>query len=243
VGIDTQQLAPSLYDGDDDETAAAASAAEGFLKVVEQHLTLAAEDPATAWLVVLGHYPLLSQGEHGDSLELCASLLPLFKAAGVDLYLSGHDHSLQHAEFQNTHFVVSGAGTRNDGYIRETSPYSTESEDPAPGRMTSFSKQEHGFTRHTIETTGKTSLMRSSFVSTSGKILHSFEQLPQCRKGCTGSEKSEASWENGALALGVAAAALVTLGSFVAFRAFRIRNGYSPVSGHDEEAGMFLDRK
>jgi tartrate-resistant acid phosphatase type 5 len=64
------------------------------------------------WLFVLGHHPVYSDGHHGDSKPLIADLDPLFRRHKVDLYLSGHDHDLQHLEFANhpTSFVVSGGG-------------------------------------------------------------------------------------------------------------------------------------
>jgi len=64
------------------------------------------------WLFVLGHHPVYSDGHHGDSEPLVDDFDPLLRRHKVDLYLSGHDHDLQHLEFKGhpTSFVVSGAG-------------------------------------------------------------------------------------------------------------------------------------
>jgi hypothetical protein len=69
--------------------------------------------PRTApWLFVLGHHPVFNDGKHGDTKGLVAELDPLLRKNKVDLYLCGHDHDLQHLEFDGhpTSFVVSGAG-------------------------------------------------------------------------------------------------------------------------------------
>ena len=64
------------------------------------------------WRFVMGHHPVYSDGAHGDTKGLVASLDPLFRRHHVDLYLCGHDHDLQHIEFDGhpTSFVISGGG-------------------------------------------------------------------------------------------------------------------------------------
>jgi hypothetical protein len=69
--------------------------------------------PRTApWLLALGHHPLYSNGHHGDTKDLIADWGPLFEQHGVDFYFCGHDHDLQHLEFdgKRTSFVLSGGG-------------------------------------------------------------------------------------------------------------------------------------
>lgn len=51
---------------------------------------------ACAAVVVVGHHPPYSGGEHGDAPELIARLVPLLEAHGVDAYFAGHDHLLTH---------------------------------------------------------------------------------------------------------------------------------------------------
>lgn len=60
------------------------------------------------WKVVCGHYPMYSQGEHGNTMELIECLEPLLRKHGVSVYLSGHDHSFQHVEKNGIHYVVTG---------------------------------------------------------------------------------------------------------------------------------------
>lgn len=44
------------------------------------------------WLLVAGHYPVFSMGEHGDTSELKTYLLPLLQKYKVHAYFCGHDH-------------------------------------------------------------------------------------------------------------------------------------------------------
>jgi hypothetical protein len=69
--------------------------------------------PRTApWLICAGHHPLYSNGPHGDTQALIDDWGPLFQEHGVSHYFCGHDHDLQHLEFEGlkTSFVVSGGG-------------------------------------------------------------------------------------------------------------------------------------
>jgi tartrate-resistant acid phosphatase type 5 len=67
---------------------------------------------STAFLALAAHHPLYSNGMHRDNRMLIAQWDSLLRRHKVDLYLSGHDHDLQHLEFQGhpTSFVISGGG-------------------------------------------------------------------------------------------------------------------------------------
>lgn len=65
------------------------------------------------WKMVVGHYPVFSDGAHGDNPELLRDLLPLLTKHRVDFYLSGHDHHLAHLNEGETQFLVSGMGCRH----------------------------------------------------------------------------------------------------------------------------------
>jgi hypothetical protein len=62
--------------------------------------------------IVCGHHPLYSNGAHGDIPPLIQMFEDLFQQHGVHIYLCGHDHDMQHLEFQDkkTSFVISGGG-------------------------------------------------------------------------------------------------------------------------------------
>jgi len=65
-----------------------------------------------AWKIVVGHHTIRSGGsEHGDTPEMVAQVLPILKRRGVQLYLNGHEHDLQHIARDGMNFVCSGAGS------------------------------------------------------------------------------------------------------------------------------------
>jgi tartrate-resistant acid phosphatase type 5 len=66
----------------------------------------------TPFLVLMGHHPIFSNGPHGDHKVLTRDWEPLLRKHKVHLYLAGHDHDMQHLEFEGhpTSFVLSGGG-------------------------------------------------------------------------------------------------------------------------------------
>ena len=67
---------------------------------------------STPFLIVMGHHPIFSNGPHGDHAVLIRDWEPLLRKHNVHMYLAGHDHDMQHLEFQGhpTSFVLSGGG-------------------------------------------------------------------------------------------------------------------------------------
>ena len=62
----------------------------------------------TPFLGVIAHHPVFSDGPHGDHPVLIRDWDPLFRKYHVDLYMAGHDHDLQHLEFEGhptSHFL------------------------------------------------------------------------------------------------------------------------------------------
>jgi len=72
------------------------------------------KNSTSTWKIVFGHYPIYSNGPHGDTEELHKNLLPLLKKYKVHLYLSGHDHNICYRE-DGVHCLVSGCGSRKSG--------------------------------------------------------------------------------------------------------------------------------
>jgi tartrate-resistant acid phosphatase type 5 len=66
----------------------------------------------TPFLAVMAHHPVYSDGPHRDHPVLVRDWDPLFRKYKVDLFLAGHDHDLQHLEFEGhpTTFFLSGGG-------------------------------------------------------------------------------------------------------------------------------------
>lgn len=74
---------------------------------IEQRLAAS----SAPWKLVIGHHPIYSGGEHGDSPELIEKLFPLLKRHGVQAYINGHDHDLQHLQAGSLHMFCTGAGS------------------------------------------------------------------------------------------------------------------------------------
>lgn len=107
------------------------------------------------WKIVLGHHPIYSGGEHGDTPELIGSFLPLFRRHGVHVYFNGHDHDLQHQEAGGIHFFCVGAGST----VR---PIKSE-------KLSLFAKSTPGFA---VVSVGAES-MDVHMTAASGEVLHS----------------------------------------------------------------------
>lgn len=125
-------------------------------------LTAELQRPRSApWRFVFAHHPLYSDGAHGDNRRLIADLDPLLRRHGVDLYLAGHDHDMQHIAFDGhpTSFVVNGAGGVSARAVKRT-------------RRAPFAEGVYGFTH--------LSLNREAFtirhVDVGGTVLHAFSK-------------------------------------------------------------------
>jgi tartrate-resistant acid phosphatase type 5 len=70
--------------------------------------TLAEHAKTDNWLIVAGHYPIYSIGEHGDDSYLVADLAPLLEKHGVHAYMTAHDHNHQHFKFNGIHHFITG---------------------------------------------------------------------------------------------------------------------------------------
>ncbi|MBB5034030.1 metallophosphoesterase [Prosthecobacter vanneervenii] len=71
--------------------------------------------PRAPFTIAVGHHPLYSNGDHGDTKQLIAQWDPLFQKHKVHAYLCGHDHDLQHLELEGrftTHLLSGGGGAR-----------------------------------------------------------------------------------------------------------------------------------
>jgi tartrate-resistant acid phosphatase type 5 len=90
------------------------------------HKVLSDPDPAIKWKIVVGHHPLYCGGKRAKSQEtydIRSSFEPVFKKHGVDAYICGHEHDLQHIKpAGSTHYFVSGSGceVRPTGNIEGT---------------------------------------------------------------------------------------------------------------------------
>jgi tartrate-resistant acid phosphatase type 5 len=119
----------------------------------------------TPFLVVMGHHPVYSDGPHGDHPVLIRDWDPLFQKYGVHLYLAGHDHDLQHLEFEGhptTHFLSGGGGA---------DLYDLKISSSARGP---FAQKVYGFSH--LSVTEKQLTLRH--LDPNGRILHAFTKTP-----------------------------------------------------------------
>ena len=63
------------------------------------------------WKVVIGHHPVFSGGQHGDTAAMKRTVRPLLERYGVHAYVCGHDHCLQDIVVQGIHYLTTGAGS------------------------------------------------------------------------------------------------------------------------------------
>ncbi len=78
---------------------------------------LSNSSPNIKWKIVVGHHPMFTGGgrtEGYDTKAIRHSLKPLFDKYGVDVYLAGHEHSLQHlvADTKTQHFISGAASEK-----------------------------------------------------------------------------------------------------------------------------------
>lgn len=65
-----------------------------------------------AWKLVFGHHTIRSGGSgHGETPELVELVRPLLERHGVQAYINGHDHDLQHISDGNVDYICCGAGS------------------------------------------------------------------------------------------------------------------------------------
>ncbi|XP_042896036.1 tartrate-resistant acid phosphatase type 5 isoform X1 [Parasteatoda tepidariorum] len=127
------------------------------------------------YLLVAGHYPVYSIGTHGPTDCLVSNLKPLLEKYNVTVYLSGHDHNIQHIQVKNggkvMDYVVTGSANFIDPSrknLHKIPPNSLQFHWGDPFSLGAFTY---------IDATPST--VNISFYLTSGKLLHSFTKEPR----------------------------------------------------------------
>ena len=83
------------------------------LEWLTEQLAAHANEPGVRWRIVYGHHPIYTSGEHNGERrigQLQRELLPVLKQANVDVYLTGHDHDIEHLRVDGIDLVVCGGG-------------------------------------------------------------------------------------------------------------------------------------
>ncbi|XP_072991175.1 purple acid phosphatase 3-like [Typha latifolia] len=87
---------------------------EIYMSKLMKDLDDALKKSTATWKIVVGHHTMRSVSEHGDTPELLQFILPILKANGVDLYVNGHDHCLEHISSNDSpiQYLTSGGGSK-----------------------------------------------------------------------------------------------------------------------------------
>jgi len=86
---------------------------EEQLSWLEKVLKDSQDEPGVRWRIVYGHHPMYSSGHHANERRigvLRKVFVPLFQKYHVDLYIAGHDHSLERLEYQGLNLIIAGGG-------------------------------------------------------------------------------------------------------------------------------------
>ena len=133
---------------------------EKQMQWLNETLSKASED--VKWKIVIGHHPYYTVGpriENYDTLTMRRALSKTFEDFKVDVYLSGHEHSLQHLKPEgSTHQFISGAGSELT-HVTAGIPYSR------------FQASEHGFMYFALD--GKRLNVRA--INYQGTVLYQTE--------------------------------------------------------------------
>jgi tartrate-resistant acid phosphatase type 5 len=108
--IDTTPMIKSYYSAANKEKTRAQVVTQDVPKQLAWFKDALAASTAQ-WKIVIGHHPIYSGGEHGDSQDLVDAILPLLHQHKVQAYFNGHDHDLQHLQAGNLNLFCSGAGS------------------------------------------------------------------------------------------------------------------------------------
>jgi tartrate-resistant acid phosphatase type 5 len=124
-----------------------------------------AQSSSALYTAVLAHHPIFSNGDHGDTPSLIEDWEPLLRERKVHLYLSGHDHDLQHLEFEGnpTSYVISGGGGASLRNLKRN-----------PSARGPYGLKVAGFTH--IEVNRERMVVRH--VDTTTTVLHGFSKTP-----------------------------------------------------------------
>ena len=64
----------------------------------------------SGWKILVGHFPPLSNGDHGGHQEQALALAETYKTCPFNLYLAGHDHHMEFLTTDKYSILISGGG-------------------------------------------------------------------------------------------------------------------------------------
>lgn len=116
------------------------------------------ENDQSKWKIIIGHHPLYSYGHHGENASLKGTLENRLYENEIDMYVSGHDHDMQHIKTNGyTHFFISGSAAK----LRPTNT----------GEHSLYSNSEYGFMLIRLSN----SVLKSYFIDINGDVVYSYQ--------------------------------------------------------------------
>ncbi|KAF7054740.1 hypothetical protein CFC21_062367 [Triticum aestivum] len=87
---------------------------ENYIANLLKDLDEAMKKSTAKWKIAIGHHTIRSVSDHGDTKELLQLLLPVLKVNGIDFYINGHDHCLEHISSRDSpiQYFTSGGGSK-----------------------------------------------------------------------------------------------------------------------------------
>ncbi|CAN6295834.1 unnamed protein product [Urochloa humidicola] len=87
---------------------------EKYIANLLKDLDEAMKKSTAKWKIAIGHHTMRSVSHHGDTEELLQLLLPILKVNGIDFYINGHDHCLEHISSRDSpiQYFTSGGGSK-----------------------------------------------------------------------------------------------------------------------------------
>ena len=108
-----------------------------------------------AWKIVIGHHQVFAATAPGDYVgdDMIRRFKPLLDRYGVQAYINGHEHNLQHIRVDRVNYITCGAGSKTDPV------------QAAPGQ---FGSGRHGFMAMRLEK----DLLGFSFIDELGHVIY-----------------------------------------------------------------------
>jgi len=155
--IDTCPLIPEFHASEQYAPFVKDQHPEKQLQWIDETLKNAGSD--VRWKMVVGHHPMYTVGpriKNYDTLAVRKALSDIFERNKVDVYLSGHDHSMQHLLTPGyTQQFISGAGS-------EVTPVTSGIS------YSKFEASEYGFMYFSIDA----NRLNSKIIDYTGKVIY-----------------------------------------------------------------------
>lgn len=99
------------------------------------------------WKVIVGHFPPISNGNHGGHQEQARALAEVYKECPFNLYLAGHDHHLEFLTSDKYSVLISGGGgaVTKDVELLPAETLNSRADIGLENISQKYAKNSHGF--------------------------------------------------------------------------------------------------